>query len=445
VRPADGSDPGLAVVRPCAYRARAWWGDRLLAESARPLGVDVPGRAPALWVPWEDVRTDALRAAGREAWDGGGVERFDAVGPVPVPSPSPSLESGGSAGWTSSAHAAGDDAPPIDGKGLVRRCTVPPPGLQVLAGYAVVDHDRARVELIDAVEGTEARDVTVKRFPTWGDAEDLVTVLDTGALIPDHRRPVVEGSQMLGQAIVAAMRQAPGRRVASAHMLFLRAADARRPVDIRLDPLSKGRTFTAFAAHAAQEGRLCADGTLLLGAPAADVVRHAAPLDGVPGPYDAVPYDMGVTGRDLRVVDGAYTDDPAAPAGPPSIDAWLRFRGIPDDPALHAGLLAQFTGHMSVAAALRPHAGVGQRSAHHTLSTAINAIAIAFHADVRVDRWVLYRHLSTVAADGMTHAECRVYDEGGELVASFSVDAMVRPLDRSAVAGSPALDARTAL
>jgi hypothetical protein len=51
----------------------------------------------------------------------------------------------------------------------------------------------------------------------------------------------------------------------------------------------------------------------------------------------------------------------------------------------------------------------------------------------------------------MTHAECRVYDEDGELLASFSVDAMVRPLERSAGAGSPgspgspALDARTAL
>jgi acyl-CoA thioesterase II len=339
-------DPDLAVVRPCAYRARARWGERLLADSARALRVDVPGRAPTLWFPWEDVRTDALRAAGRVAWDGGGVERFDALGPAPSP--------GGSVGWSAggAGGADGDDARPVDGKGLVRRCTVPPPGMRVLAGYAVVDHERARVELIDAPaasgadDGGDARDVTVKRFPTWGDAEDLVAVLDTGALIPDHRRPVAEGSQLLGQAIVAAMRQAPGRRVASAHMLFLRAADATRPIDIRLEPLSNGRTFTAFAAHVEQEGRRCADGTLLLGAPAADVIRHAAPLDGVPGPYDAVPYDMGVTGRDLRVVEGAYTDDPAAPVGPPSIDAWLRFRGIPDDPALHAGLLTQFTGHM---------------------------------------------------------------------------------------------------
>ncbi len=135
---------------------------------------------------------------------------------------------------------------------------------------------------------------------------------------------------------------------------------------------------------------------------------------------------MSVTGRDVRVVDGAYTDDPDAAVGPPVIDAWVRFRDVPDDPCLHAGLLAQFTGHMSIAAALRPHPGVGQRQAHRTMSTAINAIGLSLHADIRADRWMLYHHVSTFAGDGMTRSECRVHDEQGRLLASFSVDAMVR-------------------
>ena len=75
---------------------------------------------------------------------------------------------------------------------------------------------------------------------------------------------------------------------------------------------------------------------------------------------------------------------------------------------------------------MRPHAGIGQDQAHRTWSTAINAITIAFHADVRADRWMLYRHHSTFAGDGMTHAECRVYEEKGTLLASFTVDGMVR-------------------
>src|SRR5262249_13268648 len=156
------------------------------------------------------------------------------------------------------------------------------------------DHDQARVELVDTVEGDDQRDVTVKRFPVWGDAADLIAILDTGALVHEYKRPVVEGSQLLGQTIVAAMRQAPGRRVVSAHMLFLRAADANQPVDIQLEAITDGRTFTSFASRAMQGERVCASGTLLLGAPATDVVQHAERADDVSGPYDAVPHDMGV-------------------------------------------------------------------------------------------------------------------------------------------------------
>jgi len=135
---------------------------------------------------------------------------------------------------------------------------------------------------------------------------------------------------------------------------------------------------------------------------------------------------MGVTGRDLRIVDDAYTGDPDAPLGPPELSAWVRFRRVPDDQPLHAGLLAQFTGHLSIAAAMRPHAGIGQAQAHRTLSTAINAISLSIHADVRADRWMLYHHRSTFAGAGMTHSECRVYGEDRGLVASFTVEAMVR-------------------
>jgi acyl-CoA thioesterase len=151
---------------------------------------------------------------------------------------------------------------------------------------------------------------------------------------------------------------------------------------------------------------------------------------------------MGVTGRDLRVVDGAYTNDPGVPAGPPVIDAWVRFRHLPDDQPLHAGLLAQFTGHMSLAAALRPHEGVSQDQAHVTLSMAINSISLSLYAPVKADDWLLYHHDATFAGAGTTHAENRVFDRDGALVASFSVDAMVRPLPSGA---KGPMDGRTAL
>ena len=81
---------------------------------------------------------------------------------------------------------------------------------------------------------------------------------------------------MLGQAIVAAGRLAPERRVVSATMLFLRGADAGRPLRFELSELSVGRSFTALAVEVHQDGRRCAAGTMLLDVTAPEIVRHAA-------------------------------------------------------------------------------------------------------------------------------------------------------------------------
>lgn len=364
-------------VTRCAYEARAWVDDELVAASSAALRVDAPGAAPVLCFPARDV----LRELPRE----------------------------------------------------LLLASAP-------AGYVALDSSHARVRqmLVDAAPGEPERDRTLKRFPTWGDASKLIELLDVrpdadGSYVSltydtyaNKHRGVVEGSQMLAQAIVAAGRHAPGRRVVHASMVFLKAASVSEPLRIGLVELSGGRNFSTLAAHVHQGDKLCASGIMLLDAKAEDVMRHAVAAPDTPGPYASEPFDMSVTGRDVRFVDAAYTGDPNAPVGPPVIDAWVRFRSVPEVPHIHAGLLAQFTGHVSIAAAMRAHAGIGQQQAHRTLSTAINAIHISFHAEIRADEWMLYHHHSTFAGDGMTHSECRVHTQAGALLASFSVDAMVR-------------------
>lgn len=414
-------DADHAVERlPCQLTARAWWAGQVVAETTGAVRVEEPDQAPVLYFPPGDVRLDLFRDAGRTT-------------ACPVKG-------------TARLWSAGADG----GQDVAWSFVDPAPGLDWLSGLVGFDHDRVQVELVDGADGQAPREATVKRFPTWGDAAQLVDLLDVrsdgegrymGGDRADWRRPVVEGSHMLAQAIVAAGRHAPGRRAVSAHMVFMRPADARHPVNFDLEELTAGRTFTALAVHAGQGGRRCATGTLLLDVTAPDVIRHGARPPDVPGPYDTEPYDMGVTGRDVRIVDGAYTDDPDAPVGPPVLDAWVRFREVPDEPYLHAGLLAQFTGHLSIAAALRPHPGIGQAAAHRTLSTAVNAITLSLHREVRADRWMLYHHHSTFAGDGMTHSACRVHDEDGELLASFSVESMVRGFP----GGATAADSRTAM
>ena len=429
---------------PCPLPARAWWGDQLVAESTGAVRVEEPGRPPALYFPCPDVRLHLFRdEANRTTCPVKGSARLWSLD-------GPAAGAGGGSAPASVTWGGTNGTAASDGTDVLWSFDEPRPECEWLSGLAAFDHDRVRVELLDPVGGRGPGNVTVKRFPTWGDASHLVDVLDVrpagdrryvSVARTDWRRSVVEGSQMLGQAIVAAGRHAPGRRTVSAHMAFLRPAEAGRPLDLELDELSAGRTFTTLAAHVGQDGRRCAAGTLLLDATAPDVIRHAVAPPEVPGPSECPPYDMAVTGRDIRIVDGAYTDDPDAPVGPPTLDAWVRFRDLPDDGDLHAALLAQFTGHLSIAAALRPHPGIGQRAAHRTLSTAINAIGLSLHGEVRADRWMLYRHHSTFAGDGMTHAECRVHDEAGALLASFTVDAMVRRF----ADGTTATDDRRAL
>lgn len=407
-------------LRRYPYRARAWWGEALVAESDRCLMVERPGEPALLYFPRADIDVSLFRAEERTATgpDGCDVELWG-------------------------VEAAGGD-------GVLSFVTGVPAELASLSGHGRFDTDRARVEVVDRLSNTPDRDITTKRFPLWGDATDLVDLLDVrpdgvrafvAGAHTDGLRPVVEGSQMLGQAIVAAGRLAPDRRVVSATMLFLRGAHSGLPLRFELTELTAGRTFTGLTVDVLQEGRRCAAGVMLLDVTAPEIVRHATRPPEVPGPYECPPYDMGVTGRDLRVVDDAYTNDAAAPAGPPVIECWVRFRALPDDPALHAGLLAQFAGHMPIATALRPHQGVGQSEAHRTLSMGINAINLSIHRPVRADEWLLYHHHSTFAGDGMTHAECRVFDEGGDLTASFTVDAMVRPFP----SGDGKRDERTAL
>jgi acyl-CoA thioesterase-2 len=398
------------------YAARAWAGQTLLAESAACLCVETEGETAALYFPHDDIVWSHLRVHGSDDAPGG---------------------AGTSELWTA------------EGQQVLRLVTEPTVGLDALGGHGTFDPERVCVEVVDADAGTDARDVTLKRFPTWGDATHLIDLLNVqpggecrfvGGVHSDGRRPVVEASQMLGQAIVAGSRHAPDRRAIAAELMVVRPADARRPLAFELDELSAGRTFTGLAVRVLQDGRCCAAGTLLLDATAPSLIDHAADPPDVPGPYDCTPHDMAVTGRDLRVVDDAYTNDSDAPLGPPVLDCWVRFRHVPDDQALHAGLLAQFAGHMPIAAALRPHQGIGQDQAHRTLSMGINAIHLSIHREIRADRWMLYHHRSTFAGDGMTHAECRVHAEDGALLASFSVEAMVRAFPDSAVR-----DERTAL
>jgi len=314
-----------------------------------------------------------------------------------------------------------------------------------LAGFVAFYADRLAVELVDAFPSDPGHEV-VHRMPRWGDAADLVRLLDVtpigdgcftsppypdppvGTFIPQlrpkHGRVVIEGGQLLGEAIVAASKTAPDQRVTHASMVFSRAARFDAAHEIEVDVLRRGRSFSTVSTRALQAGKLCAAGLLLLDAGAPDAIRGAVAMPDVPPPESCPQLDFGVTGRELRTVGDAYRRQ--LEVGPAELFTWARFRDAPAHDFLHAALLAQSTTHWTIAAAMRPHEGVSEAQAHVTLSTGILAATIAFHDEVDVTEWLLYANPAIWAGRGQVQGEGHVFARDGRLVASYTVQAMVR-------------------
>ena len=114
---------------------------------------------------------------------------------------------------------------------------------------------------------------------------------------------------------------------------------------------------------------------------------------------------------------------------------WTRFDGAPDDPVLDQALLSFATDAFLIAAAMRPHAGVGQAQAHVTLSTGVISHTITFHEPCPAADWMLLSHHSTYAGHGRCYGRANVFRSDGALAASFVQDAMIRPMEGRAAGG----------
>lgn len=405
--------PGYRIdLVPCRGTARVRAGDVVLAESDSALRLIETDHVERLYLPIADVRLDLL-----EATDHHSVCPFK----------------GQASYWS---FDKGD--PPVENLFW----TYPEPFEEVagIRGYVGVYHEKVDVEIETGwPDGT----TSVNAFPIWGDLADLLAIVEphpdgqggfVGSGYHERSRNVVEGGQLLGQAVIAAGRTVPAQRVTWASATFIRAARFEE-LSLAVDVQRRGRTFSTLGVRTSQADRLVASTLVLMDSCARDVVAHIESMPDVPGPHDAHPLDMRVTGRDIRVVDAAYNPDPDL-VGPPVLHVWMRFRDDPAEELLRNALVAQATTHWTIAAALRPHRGFGEGQAHRSLSTA--PVDLAFHDDAPVDGWLLYTTTATWAGRGLAQGEGRVFTEKGELVASYSLQAMIRDLIPAAADTDPA-------
>ena len=288
----------------------------------------------------------------------------------------------------------------------------------------------------DSEQAQWSVDGLLELFDVRPDGPDRFTA-ETGGDAQDQRQ-VVEGTQVVAQAIVAVAQRFPDKSVRSAHAVFSRAVAVGPPVELVIDVVHEGRSTATAIVAVHQNGRRCLSVTVLADVPTGDVIRHHLPRPQVTAPADANVSEMPMTGRELRLVDVVDVNSPDE-VGPPELYAWLRYDPIPTRDDLAKALVAYFTGHLGISTTMRAHPGIGTSQAHLTVSTAPMTISVAFHEPVRWDGWLLYAHESTQVGAGMSYVRGTVHSEEGELLASFAQEALIRPLRTS----DTAIDARS--
>jgi acyl-CoA thioesterase-2 len=249
---------------------------------------------------------------------------------------------------------------------------------------------------------------------------------DTG-IAGDDERQVVEGTQVLAQAIVAAAKRFADKSVRSVHAVFSRAVMVGQPVEFDIDVVHEGRSTATAVVGVQQNGRRCITVTAFADVPSADVIRHQLPRPDVVAPADANFSPMPMVGRELRLVDVVDINSPDE-VGPPELYAWLRYDPIPTRDDLAKALIAYFTGHLGISTTMRAHEGIGTSQSHLTVSTAPLTVTVSFHEPVSWSGWLLYTHESTQVGAGMSYVRGAVHTQEGELIASYAQEAMIRPL-----------------
>jgi len=392
-------------ITPYPDRARAWLGDLLLAESDHALLVRETRHVDRLYFPLADVRLALFT-------------QTDHRTTCPF--------KGHANYWTLIEP---------NEENVLWAYRTPLPEVGALQGHACFYHDRIRIECEEPWAEARGGCVLAHRFPPWGDQQDLLRLLDVtpdgaGAFLGPARpqpdsRAVVEGGQLMGQAIVAASRTLPAQRVINANITFAKAASWDFPTEVGIEIHRQGKAFSVAGARIMQNGRLCSIAQLLLDSGAPDEFRLVAGMPAVPGPEDCTPLDMGVSGRQLRVLGDAYQHR-LSEAGLPEISVWVRFRDDPGEICLRQALIAQATTHWLGAAAMRAIPGWDLSDAHKTFSGAPMALSVSFHDEVDLTDWLLYSNLATYGGRGLTYGEGRVYARNGRLAASFNVQGMMR-------------------
>jgi acyl-CoA thioesterase-2 len=265
-------------------------------------------------------------------------------------------------------------------------------------------------ELVDAITaeeidpGPDGRQTFLTKSPDWWGGDRTF------------------GGMVVAQALNAATRTVPeGLDVHSLHGYFLRPSRPGEPSTHRVERVRDGRSFrtrevtsevndkTVFrmtcSFHAAEEG----DSYQL---PMGPGIVPPGDIEGFDAPF---PFDFRELGATDRREDGTFLS---------TRRCWFRTREpLPDDPALHACVLAYLSD--MTGAAFRP-LSLGTWGTHTDASL---DHALWFHRPWRADTWNIFDLEALVNAGGRATIRATMHGEDGTLHLSMAQELLIRKLE----------------
>ena len=250
----------------------------------------------------------------------------------------------------------------------------------------------------------------------------------------------VFGGQVLAQALLATALTVPDeRRVHSLHGYFILGGDIERPIVYDVDRLRDGRSFTTRRATAIQKGEAMFNAATSFHV-AEEGLAHQPSMPELPGPEDlptaaelaeryreAAPSLFAARTRELPIEVRPVDDYDLLNPGdyPPRYRVWIRADGtLPDEPRIHAAVLAYMSDYHLLTTAVVPHL---REARFNELMMASLDHAMWFHdPEVRADEWLLFDIYSPWAGAARGLARAEVYRRDGRLVASVAQEGLMR-------------------
>jgi acyl-CoA thioesterase-2 len=254
------------------------------------------------------------------------------------------------------------------------------------------------------------------------EGDEVFTGTPSGSVLPR-----VFGGQVIGQALAAAGATVdPHRRPHSLHAYFLRAGSSAEPIQYVVSTLREGRSFSTREVRASQGAGPIFTMTASFHE-AEPGLDHQVPAPSAPPPETLPriadrPEAWPDIYREWSSVDIRHVkDDRAHQYGSRS---WMRVTSpLPDDPLLHACILACISDLTLLSVTLVPHA-IPPRHEDHLVASLDHSVW--FHRDCRVDDWLLYDQTTPSMSDSLGLAHGRILTADGTLVASVAQEGLVR-------------------